>query len=273
MIESIIDEKKMADISSKYKKCKKCGRKKACSIGISDCKADDKICKACFKKNHFPLSLNCKKTKKMKFRLNTKGKTFLGCQTLRSFLKSKNFKLKDSLVPFESLVAKDSMKCLSEMDFYEDFVFEKIRQRIIFLECKQETQEKYNRMSKSENFFLIYYILLNLEYILMENLYYTEEDKEVDGNEDIGNRGVFLENYVEVKDDSIQDFGNKLRASEEQIEAYSKKFKDCFIAQVDGMIDLSSSIEGLSSSEENGETSSHVLQVDGNNDKQGAESS
>ena len=36
MIESIIDGKKIADISTKYKKCNKCGYKKSCSIGITE---------------------------------------------------------------------------------------------------------------------------------------------------------------------------------------------------------------------------------------------
>ena len=192
MIESIVDGKKIADIADPYKKCKKCGYKKSCSIGISYCKADDKTCKACFKKNHFSSSLSCKKTKKIKFRLNSKEKIFFGCQTLRSFLKCKNFKLKASLVPFESLMAKDSLKCKSEMDFDEDFVFEKIRQRIVSLEYEKVTHKKYNKMSKNGKFFLIYYILLNLEYILIEHFDDTEDDKEIHVNEDIRNKDVFL---------------------------------------------------------------------------------
>ena len=275
MIESIIDGKKTADISTKYKKCKKCGYKKSCSIGKTDCKAVGKTCKACFKKNHFPSSLNCKKTKKIKFRLSTNGKIFFGCQTLRSFLKCKNFKLKASLVPFETLMAKDSLKCQSGFDYDKDFVFEKIRQRVIFLECKKDSQEKYDRISKDEKFFLIYYILLNLKYLWIENV---DDAEEIYGNEEIGNRALFLENYVE-KDESrsIQDLKNKLSMNEELIETYSKQFKECFVAQVDGMIDLSSSIESLSTSEEIVETSlvpaPLLLQVDGNNDKLGAESS
>ena len=89
-------------------------------------------------------------------------------------------------------MAKDSLKCKSEMDFDEDFVFEKIRQRIVSLEYEKVTHKKYNKMSKNGKFFLIYYILLNLEYILIEHFDDTEDDKEIHVNEDIRNKDVFL---------------------------------------------------------------------------------
>ena len=83
------DEK---DEKSSKIKCRKCGYKKNCKKN-NICKAEDKCCRFCFKLNHFPKSLNCKKKRKQQQKDNDENRVQCGCQPLREFLVSKGYKL------------------------------------------------------------------------------------------------------------------------------------------------------------------------------------
>ena len=88
------------------KKCKLCGYKTKCYLQ-ENCKAQDKICFACFHPNHFPKSPNCKIQKRKK---EIHSKVLYGCITLRQFLKISGYKLTTRVIPYIELLEKIKVK-------------------------------------------------------------------------------------------------------------------------------------------------------------------
>ena len=72
-ITSIMGDDFPENFTSKVK-CRQCGHKKGCKEPNS-CKAVNKFCSFCFKPNHFPKSLNCKKKRKLKQKRKHDGLT------------------------------------------------------------------------------------------------------------------------------------------------------------------------------------------------------
>ena len=91
LVKSIINSliECIPDDVTNHKTCKKCGYKYGYLF-----KTEKEMCKGCFKK----------KSKKERFRLRTRENAT--CETLRSFLKRKGFKLKNGPIPYELLLAK-----------------------------------------------------------------------------------------------------------------------------------------------------------------------
>ena len=92
----------MKDAKSSKTKCRKCGYKKSCKKS-NTCKAENKCCKFCFKLDHFPKSLNCKKKRKQQQKEKDENRIQFGCQRLREFLVSKAFKLFSYKIPYDDL--------------------------------------------------------------------------------------------------------------------------------------------------------------------------
>ena len=80
------------------KKCRRCNFRTKCHLSSVDCNAMNKKCFSCKKPDHFPQSMNCKKTRQAKFKVKLKSLILSGCMRLREFLKTKRLKLKYHLL-------------------------------------------------------------------------------------------------------------------------------------------------------------------------------
>ena len=190
---------------SKKVKCRQCGHKKNCKEP-NRCKAVNKLCSFCFKPNHFPKSLNCKKKRKLKQKRRYDNLTS-GCQTLREFLASKIYKLSPSKVPYQELLDTDRKQTMinkinENRIILDERTIEEICQKIKYIERKLQFEKTFETTPKGTLFFCGVYILYNLHFYFLDNLGALKRSKDTDYSENNIACGWGLpdevENFLEI---------------------------------------------------------------------------
>ena len=211
---SIMGEDFPENFTSKVK-CRQCGHKKGCKEPNS-CKAVNKFCSFCFKPNHFPKSLNCKKKRKLKQKRKHDDLTF-GCQTLREFLTSKAYRLCPSKVPYQELLETDrkqnKIKKINENRIIlDERTIEEMCNKVKYIEQKVQFEKTFETTPKGTLFFCGVYILYNLQFYLLDNLsaIYRRKDNDNSENKIESDWGLPKEvhNFLEISSDTTQCLEN-----------------------------------------------------------------
>merc|ERR1712096_84799 len=98
-----------------------------------------------------------------------------GCERLRHFLKLKQYKLKSGVITFGPRYKKmKNQRNIPEQNKEKKFelnseMIELLEQQIKFNEIKVENETKYRNLAFDQKFFLSYYLLLNMDLILVRN--------------------------------------------------------------------------------------------------------
>ena len=205
--QAIILGEDVKDAKSSKIKCRKCGYKNNCKK-TSSCKADDKCCGFCFKLNHFPQSLNCKKKRKQKQKEKAENLIKCGCLRLREFLVSKAYKLSSYNIPYDDLSnihehesklkRKMNPKC-NEIRLTGEIIGE-IVLKIKFLDWRIQFKKLFETISKGTKFFLGVYILYNLQFSLLDNLITMKAPRNSDlpeNDKQMKENGMKLSNEIE----------------------------------------------------------------------------
>ena len=203
--------------ASNKRKCKYCNFKTWCYLNRKLCKAKGSTCNKCLGSSHFPKSKSCSKSRKEQYRRKSyQRKIKYECETLRMFLKRKQYHIRGQQIPFDELLTKTNSKKGNKIVIKDDNLFNNIGlviAHIEFLEQKMKIQEKVKQLSFGHKFLLQLYILINLgNWSIQEYLTEVQEDSSEDGlvkenvvklNEECGNNGE--ENQTQFLHGKIQE--------------------------------------------------------------------
>ena len=233
-VENISNVQNPIKIEGRKMKCNSCNFKTRCSSNPAMCKANRKLCKKCLKTNHFPKSKNCSKTRTDKFnaKMNEKNQKD-SCQTLRYFLKSKNYHLKHGKIPYDDLklTVKKEKGARSKLKTDQIFNMREITVCLKLLEEKIDLKNRVSNLCYGSNTFLLFYLFMNMDSFLLENAFNLQEDY---SNEDV----LIMQNLVNLIKDNKQDpaeiikeemlmkkLQKKMHTSEKLVMKYTHKLK------------------------------------------------
>ena len=220
-------KKNKTSLKETRKKCNRCGLKRGCSKNFLNCKAMDKNCFFCQKRNHFPGSQNCQKKKKLLHKIDLRK--IEGCQTLRDWLKSNFLKLKGSPLPLDfsdrrikkKFCNEKSMTCSSADDLTW---IDSINKRISFIEEQTSNTENYTKLPYATKLFLSLYMLFSLKHISHGDFYEPPSSlwktAEIDERQE---KEYFFEDFVQMNTETESE--NTINEIGKLIKIYSDKFK------------------------------------------------
>ena len=217
-------------------------------VSPEECKANGKQCKKCLKSNHFPKSKNCSKTRLEMLKAKKKDQEIKeSCQTLRSFLKSKNYHLSNVKIkiPYEELVLKST--CVKS-DGNKLYTVPSFDARMIMM-CIKLLEEKLNLINEIADLcfgrktFLLFYLLVNMDRFLLQKSCNLKQEY---SNEEL----LILQNLVNLntknKEDTTESNEEEKLSQKLQIKIIeSKKLVNKFTNKLERIIRTDKGVDDL----------------------------